>query len=135
MNKLMKKQKKNNKGFSLVELIVVIAIMAVLIGVIAPQFLGYTDKAKESTDVQNAQALASEIQVIIADGDSAVEEGSWTAVATDDTNYPVQTVPEVKSNDSYAFYYQVDANGNVKVGVGAAATSAVELYPTVSDSF
>ncbi|NLY81643.1 MAG: prepilin-type N-terminal cleavage/methylation domain-containing protein [Clostridiales bacterium] len=37
-----------NKGFSLIELIVVIAIIAVLVGVIAPQFLGYTKRAKES---------------------------------------------------------------------------------------
>jgi len=36
--KLGKKQK-NNKGFSLVELIVVIAIMAVLVGVLAPQLM------------------------------------------------------------------------------------------------
>ena len=35
----MKRTKRNNKGFSLVELIIVIAIMAILAGVLAPQFV------------------------------------------------------------------------------------------------
>lgn len=43
----------NNKGFSLVELIVVIAIMAVLVGVLAPAFIRYVEKAREGTDLQN----------------------------------------------------------------------------------
>ena len=49
-----KKQKSlTNKGFSLVELIIVIAIMAVLVGVLAPQFLKYVERSRKSTDVQN----------------------------------------------------------------------------------
>ena len=35
---------RNNKGFSLVELIVVVAIMAVLVGVLAPAYLKYVEK-------------------------------------------------------------------------------------------
>lgn len=42
-----KKQKSlTNKGFSLVELIIVIAIMAVLVGVLAPQYVKYLNKSK-----------------------------------------------------------------------------------------
>lgn len=66
----MMKKKKNNKGFSLVELIVVIAIMAVLVGVLAPQFIGYVAKSKVSTDLQNADSLKSAVEIAIAEADS-----------------------------------------------------------------
>lgn len=63
----MKKEKMNDKGFSLVELIIVIAIMAVLVVVLAPQYLKYVERSRNSTDMQNATAVVTACQVYAAD--------------------------------------------------------------------
>ena len=50
MKKLMDRIKKNNKGFTLVELIVVVAVLAVITVVAAPQYIKYVEKSKVGTD-------------------------------------------------------------------------------------
>ena len=58
---------KNNKGFSLVELIIVIAIMAILVGVMAPQLIKYIEKSKVSADTQAADAVHTAILTAMMD--------------------------------------------------------------------
>lgn len=52
------KKTQNNKGMTLVELIITIAIIAVLVGFLAPQYLKYVHNSKVSTDIHNAQEIA-----------------------------------------------------------------------------
>lgn len=71
----------SNKGFSLVELIIVIAIMAVLVGVLAPQFVRYVERARQSRDVQSLDAVKEAISAYYTDEAGAVN--SWSAVQDD----------------------------------------------------
>lgn len=48
----MKKERKDNRGFSLVELIIVIAIMAILVGIVGTQVIPYLNRSRESKDQQ-----------------------------------------------------------------------------------
>ena len=78
----MMRGKKNNKGFSLVELIVVIAIMAVLVGILAPTLIKYVDKSRRSTDVKNASEYMSAIQTYASDHEEMAGISGATIVLT-----------------------------------------------------
>ncbi len=60
-------KKMNNKGFSLVELIIVVAIMAVLIGVLAPAYLQYVEKSKKTTDASAIGSVLDAFEIVAAD--------------------------------------------------------------------
>lgn len=62
----MKRQRKN-RGFSLVELIVVVLIMGIIAVSLAPQVMKWVYKARESADFQAADDLKAVGQVIVAE--------------------------------------------------------------------
>lgn len=55
--------RKNNRGFSLVELIIVIAIMAIMMAVLVPQLLKYVENSRVSKDEYEAEQIKKVITV------------------------------------------------------------------------
>ncbi len=108
--------KKDNKGFSLVELIIVIAIMAVLVGVLAPQFIKYVEQSRRSRDIQTAQEIREAVLAAIADGKitgSATSAGYSTLSASVDT---ISSEPKTAGNPAgVGTSYSVTYNGNTGV--------------------
>ena len=74
--KKLREMKKNNKGFSLVELIVVIAIMVVLIAVLGSAILGYVEKSKYSKDISALDSINTAMKTFIAEPDSVYVDGT-----------------------------------------------------------
>ncbi len=71
---------KNNKGFTLVELIIVIAIIAVLAAVLAPRYLQYVERSRESNDLQIATNIVRAATVAIADPKNEIPPGYFIEV-------------------------------------------------------
>lgn len=61
----MKKRTKN-RGFTLVELIVVLVILAILAAILVPSLLGYIDQAKERKNMLNAKNVLTATQTALA---------------------------------------------------------------------
>lgn len=124
------KKEMNNKGFSLVELIIVIAIMAVLVGILAPQYLKYVNNSKVSTDVTNAQEMATVINTAIADQAVPTQLTDFTATGATLTTlmgYTVGSVPVSKMGGTYSVTYNT-TDGVKKITLAVSGTD-YECYP------
>lgn len=139
----MNQKKLNNKGFSLVELIIVVAIMAVLVGLLAPQFLKYVNRSKYSTDLKNAQEIATVVQTLITDGDLTGEAENQIYNSSNDalaakaaaTAKLMSEIPTSKTDKDNHFYVSYSKTAVTAVKLGKTADAAVELYPKVNEDF
>lgn len=121
--------KKNQKGFSLVELIIVIAIMAVLIGLLAPQYLKFVKQSKVTADISNAASIADCFNA------SVIENVAITSPTTGvggDTLTDIVGLPEFPySKVDKTFVWKVESNSTD--GVTKISLNNVQIYPDLAD--
>ena len=69
----MKKTLRNKKGFTLAELLIVVAIIAVLVAIAIPIFTAQLEKAREATDAANIRAAYAEVSANLLTEDDATK--------------------------------------------------------------
>ena len=133
------KNKKKKKGFTLIELIIVIAIIVILAAFAIPKFSAVKRSANLKADIADAKTIANATSALLSEGSitastTAINLNASTesAEATKIKNY-LQNVPVPKGLSSNSFIIKT-TGGDVKVFVSTettdtSLTDANQVYP------
>ena len=139
MKMLSKKRKKNNKGFSLVELIVVVLIIAIIAVALAPQVMKWVGTAKTNVDDNNMASIKSSIQIAIVEfesqGKTLKELGDVTIIIGKDET---EAETEIKATAAIPSGTVIAGSDTTNVTRDKLLTIFKEIlggsYPTPSDT-
>lgn len=146
----IKQQKRRNAGFSLVELIIVIAIMAILAGFLAPALIRYIEKSRRSVDLQTADSIQVALQRVLAETEFEPGTGQQIIIANEATTYndpatsvkdelfiELGEVPPIRSFPDYYWYIVYNPSSGavpeVHLTDNASGPAKYELYPDSTD--
>lgn len=93
-------RKNNRKGFTIVELVIVIAVIAILAGVLIPTFAGIVEKANKNAALQEARAIMTNYVASIDYTAATPEESYNIAVKKGENTYYLFSVTNGEMNDT-----------------------------------
>ncbi|MEG1415797.1 MAG: prepilin-type N-terminal cleavage/methylation domain-containing protein [Clostridium sp.] len=98
------------KGFTLIEMVVVIAILVIIAAVAIPQIINSVKKSRAALDIANARTYAEEVIKGHLDGEYKLENDEIALVSTRINNVPKSSL----LGDSNEFWYKVSFDANEK---------------------
>ena len=107
MLKMIRKQM-NKKGFTLIELVVVIAILAILAAIAVPRLIGFQDRAKEQADNQTAAQVKNTCALLFANGEINITDVGTDEDITNDVAV-VFTIDSSGTDGALALTYSGDS--------------------------
>ena len=133
----MKRTKKNNKGFSLVELIVVVLIMAIIAVALAPQVMKWVNESRKSADASTYDSVVAAAQDALADetvwNDVAKESASFTIEITDSactiggpTSFKTEVTKQLGGNAGSIKFKQKGATATVTIQTDGTVVRTAE---------
>lgn len=128
MFKIFKKVKKNKKGYTLTELIVVVAILGILAAVATPMVLNQVSKARTSADAANEKAIENAYLVGMADASDTTVPADLTGVKKK-IGSALATIP--KPHDGKKKFYLNPTTGEATAATATPSpvSSWIELNP------
>ncbi len=127
----MKKIRRNSKkGFTLVELIVVLVILAILAAMLVPALTGYIDKAKKEKDYQAASVVYAAAQAVITEkyGLGTLGSGTTLAATTTAAGDEVLTLAGVEPSRVTAYSFTFDATTHIITSGNVSITTSGESH-------
>ena len=107
-NKALKKAKENKKGFTLAELLIVVAIIAVLVAISIPIFTSQLEKSRDAVSVSNMRAAYAEAQTAALSEESDTTNGV-TYAETSNGNFTVTVANvQIKTQNANEWSNQAD---------------------------
>ena len=113
----MLKKFTNKKGFTLMEMLIVVAIIAILVAIAIPTFTGQLEKSRQATDVANVRAAYAEAVVNQLNGETAeattpkMQSGKWDKIES--TQIGGTDVSKIKKTKGETVKIVVDADGKI----------------------
>lgn len=131
---MFKKFRKNEKGFTLAELLIVVAIIGVLVAISIPIFTAQLEKAREATDMANIRAAYAEV---VADGLTDPSNSHTAKVTlkqtkkdwqTSDVNIAGVAISSIPSSGEVEIVYSPAASGSdATVTIGGQTVPATSI--------